>query len=196
MTSIHSTWKTFNQGCSIWWKRVNGTSPNDLVPLPQFEISPLPSFSWRVENTSPISPMPLRKPKCLSTLRVSFPCSLFFIALFDLNDVCCVHVCMVAWWLSPELFLRRPPEQNEEFRLDSILKRKAEQGVHIYVILYKELSTFLPYDSAHTKEVLNGLHENIVVVRHPDPSISSSHISFFCSCFLTSCQPLLFRPKK
>jgi len=43
------------------------------------------------------------------------------------------------WWLSPELFLRRPPYFNQEWRLDQVLKRKAEQGVQIYVIVYKEV---------------------------------------------------------
>lgn len=43
------------------------------------------------------------------------------------------------WWLSPELFLRRPPYYNQEWRLDQILKRKAEAGVKIYVIVYREV---------------------------------------------------------
>ena len=44
------------------------------------------------------------------------------------------------WWLSPELFLRRPPVKYQEWRLDQILKRRAEAGVKIYVIVYKEVS--------------------------------------------------------
>jgi phospholipase D1/2 len=44
------------------------------------------------------------------------------------------------WWLSPELFLRRPPYSHQEYRLDQILKRRAEEGVQIYVIVYKEVS--------------------------------------------------------
>jgi phospholipase D1/2 len=43
------------------------------------------------------------------------------------------------WWLSPELFLRRPPVDHQEWRLDHILKRRAEAGVKIYVIVYKEV---------------------------------------------------------
>ena len=43
------------------------------------------------------------------------------------------------WWLTPELYLRRPPAYHEEWRLDRILKRKAEQGVKIYVVVYKEV---------------------------------------------------------
>ena len=51
------------------------------------------------------------------------------------------------WWLTPELYLRRPPAYNEQWRLDRVLKRKAEQGVKIYVVVYKEVRshrTMLP----------------------------------------------------
>jgi len=46
------------------------------------------------------------------------------------------------WWLSPELFLRRPPSEAKEWRLDRVLKRKAEEGVKIFVIVYKEVGKF------------------------------------------------------
>jgi phospholipase D1/2 len=58
--------------------------------------------------------------------------------------------------------LRRPPEENEEFRLDRLLKRKAEEGVKIYIVVYKEMSQVLTIDSAHTKKHLQGLHKNIL----------------------------------
>jgi phospholipase D1/2 len=48
------------------------------------------------------------------------------------------------WWLSPELFMRRPPYYNQEWRLDQILKRRAEAGVKIYVIVYREVKVGFP----------------------------------------------------
>ncbi|KAJ5722756.1 Phospholipase D/Transphosphatidylase [Penicillium malachiteum] len=82
------------------------------------------------------------------------------------------------WWLSPELFLRRPPVQHQEWRLDHILKRRAEAGVKIYVIVYKEVNQALTCNSAHTKHALHNLcpegtpgHGNIRVLRHPDHNI-------------------------
>ncbi len=48
------------------------------------------------------------------------------------------------WWLTPELYLRRPPAYHPEWRLDKILKRKAEQGVKIYVVVYKEVQVTNP----------------------------------------------------
>ena len=40
------------------------------------------------------------------------------------------------WWLSPELYLRRPPSKNEQYRLDNMLKAAAERGVKVYIIVY------------------------------------------------------------
>ncbi|ELR04078.1 hypothetical protein GMDG_06580 [Pseudogymnoascus destructans 20631-21] len=82
------------------------------------------------------------------------------------------------WWLSPELFLRRPPYYNQEWRLDQILKRKAEQGVKIYIIVYREVEAALTCNSEHTKKALRGLcpegspgYGNIILMRHPDHNV-------------------------
>lgn len=72
------------------------------------------------------------------------------------------------WWLSPELYLRRPPAANQEWRLDRLLKRKAEQGVKIYIFLFKELEAALSIASLYAKLKLRDMHPNIVGQRHPD----------------------------
>ncbi|KAI8148533.1 hypothetical protein BJV82DRAFT_268405 [Fennellomyces sp. T-0311] len=83
------------------------------------------------------------------------------------------------WWLTPELYLRRPPEKNQEFRLDRLLQRKAKEGVMVYIIVYKEMSLALTIDSAHTKKWLQSLHPNIIVQRHPDRRAFDSNSSIF-----------------
>lgn len=83
------------------------------------------------------------------------------------------------WWLTPELFLRRPPYYNQEWRLDQILKRKAREGVKIYIIVYKEVEAAISCHSQHTKRALmDGLikegepgRDNIRVMRHPDHNV-------------------------
>ncbi|RKP34653.1 hypothetical protein BJ085DRAFT_35999, partial [Dimargaris cristalligena] len=72
------------------------------------------------------------------------------------------------WWLSPDLYLRRPPAEHEEFRIDRLLYRKAEEGVEIYIVMYKEVTVSLPLSSLYTKKALRSLHPNIHVQRHPD----------------------------
>ncbi|KAI8945422.1 phospholipase [Xylaria longipes] len=72
------------------------------------------------------------------------------------------------WWLSPELYLRRPPSRNERYRLDNMLRAAAERGVDVNIIVYKEVTQALTLDSAHTKHALEALHPNIKVFRHPD----------------------------
>ncbi len=39
------------------------------------------------------------------------------------------------WWLSPELYLRRPPSRNEQYCLDNMLRAAAERGVQVNVIV-------------------------------------------------------------
>ncbi|KAI8048754.1 uncharacterized protein B0P05DRAFT_500311 [Gilbertella persicaria] len=78
------------------------------------------------------------------------------------------------WWLSPELYLRRPPKRYPEYRIDALLKRKAEEGVMIYIVVYKEVELALTLDSAHTKKRLQEMHENIVVQRHPDHAVGGT----------------------
>ncbi|KAK9712377.1 hypothetical protein K7432_007180 [Basidiobolus ranarum] len=72
------------------------------------------------------------------------------------------------WWLSPVMYMRRPPKDNQEFRLDRLLLKKAEEGLAIYIVVYKEVTYALPISSQYTKETLKSLHPNIVVQRHPD----------------------------
>ncbi|KAL0066150.1 Phospholipase D1 [Marasmius tenuissimus] len=70
------------------------------------------------------------------------------------------------WWLSPELYLRRP--NKDRYRVDRLLERKAKEGVKIYVIVYQEVSSrTTPTDSNYTKQRLTALHPNIMVQRSP-----------------------------
>ncbi|KAJ5648175.1 Phospholipase D family [Penicillium lividum] len=72
------------------------------------------------------------------------------------------------WWLSPELYLRRPPTKNEDYRLDRMLQAAAQRGVRVNIIVYKEVTQALTLSSEHTKKALESLHPNIAVFRHPD----------------------------
>ncbi|OAT06582.1 phospholipase D [Blastomyces gilchristii SLH14081] len=72
------------------------------------------------------------------------------------------------WWLSPELYLRRPPSKNEQYRLDRMVHAAAQRGVRVNVIVYKEVTQAMTLSSSHTKHHLQNLHPNIAVFRHPD----------------------------
>ncbi|KAL8946216.1 MAG: hypothetical protein Q9222_007361 [Ikaeria aurantiellina] len=47
------------------------------------------------------------------------------------------------WWLSPELYLRRPPAKNEQYRIDRMLQAAAQRGVRVNIIVYKEVTQAL-----------------------------------------------------
>lgn len=48
------------------------------------------------------------------------------------------------WWLSPELYLRRPPAQNEQYRIDNMLLAAAQRGVRVSIVVYKEVLSTAP----------------------------------------------------
>jgi phospholipase D1/2 len=76
------------------------------------------------------------------------------------------QILIMDWWLSPELYLRRPPSKNEQYRLDHMLQAAAQRGVKVNVMVYKEveniltrkllspLSDLLQYLSLYSSEIL------------------------------------------
>ncbi|XP_032389826.1 phospholipase D2 [Etheostoma spectabile] len=91
----------------------------------------------------------------------------YFADLADSLEQAREEIFITDWWLSPEVFLKRPATDNY-WRLDEILRRKAEQGVKVCVLLYKEVELALGINSEHSKRTLMNMHPNIKVMRHPD----------------------------
>jgi phospholipase D1/2 len=79
------------------------------------------------------------------------------------KDVIYIH----DWWLSPELYMRRPACISQKWRLDRLLQRKAAEGVKIFVIVYRNVEAAIPIDSEYTKFSLLNLHPNIFIQRSP-----------------------------
>lgn len=92
----------------------------------------------------------------------------YFNAVSNALDGARESIWILDWWLSPELYLRRPPSKNEQYRLDRMLQRAAQRGVRVNVVVYKEVTQALTLSSSHTKHALEALHPNIAVMRHPD----------------------------
>ncbi|OAA57699.1 phospholipase D1 [Cordyceps fumosorosea ARSEF 2679] len=80
------------------------------------------------------------------------------------KDVIYIH----DWWLSPELYLRRPAAISQKWRLDRLLQKKASEGVKVFVIIYRNVEAAIPIDSEYTKFSLLNLHPNIFVQRSPN----------------------------
>src|SRR5262245_36429338 len=60
-------------------------------------------------------------------------------------------VWILDWWLSPELYLRRPPAKNQQYRVDRMLEAAAKRGVKVNIMVYKEVTQAL------TRKYLNPL---------------------------------------
>ncbi|XP_042327906.1 phospholipase D2 [Sceloporus undulatus] len=91
----------------------------------------------------------------------------YFAAVADALMQAKEEIFITDWWLSPEVYMKRPA-QSDEWRLDLILKHKAEEGVHVCVLLFKEVELALGINSDYSKRALMLLHPNIKVMRHPD----------------------------
>ncbi|KAK6455580.1 phospholipase D [Scheffersomyces xylosifermentans] len=93
-------------------------------------------------------------------------------ALEMAKDVIFIH----DWWLSPELYLRRPANGNQQWRIDRILQRKAKQGVKIFVIVYRNVGSTVAIDSLYTKHSILSLNEdNIHVIRSPNQLLQNTY---------------------
>ncbi|RUS23189.1 hypothetical protein BC937DRAFT_90893 [Endogone sp. FLAS-F59071] len=96
----------------------------------------------------------------------------YFWAVSEAIESAKYHIYIEDWWLSPELYLRRPPSKYPEYRLDTLLKRKAAEGVKVYIVVYEEVPEALSLNSKHSEQALQG--HNIVVQRHPDHSLGGT----------------------
>ena len=80
------------------------------------------------------------------------------------KDVIYIH----DWWLSPQLYMRRPAAISQKWRLDRLLQRKAREGVKIFIIIYRNVEAAIPIDSEFTKFSMLDLHPNVFVQRSPN----------------------------
>ena len=88
------------------------------------------------------------------------------------------------FWLSPELFLKRPVDENiyidmakkkvlkKDFgknisRIMDILDYKAKQGLKIYILIFYEWGPSLTINSKHTENIFKQLNTNINILRFP-----------------------------
>ena len=92
-------------------------------------------------------------------------------ALEMAEDVIYIH----DWWLSPELYLRRPVNGNQEYRIDRLLRKKAEAGVKIYIIIYRNVGSTVGTDSLWTKHSMLNLHPNIHLIRSPNQWLQNTY---------------------
>lgn len=92
-------------------------------------------------------------------------------ALRMAKDVIFIH----DWWLSPELYMRRPVRGNQIHRIDRILKEKAEQNVKIFIVVYRNVGSTVGTDSLWTKHSLLSLHNNIHVIRSPNQWLQNTY---------------------
>ncbi|XP_015593521.1 phospholipase D2 [Cephus cinctus] len=90
-------------------------------------------------------------------------------AVADVLENAKEEIFIADWWLSPEIYMKRPMLNGHYWRLDNILQRKALEGVKVFVLIYKEVELAMGINSFYSKQKLvEKCPENIKVLRHPD----------------------------
>ncbi|RMX70359.1 hypothetical protein DD238_000225 [Peronospora effusa] len=109
-----------------------------------------------------------------------------YAAMFKAISSAKYEILIAGWWVCPDVFLLRPgrklpPRDTDEdpngqqvnkTMLRQMLMKKAEAGVKIYVLIYREVKLALTLNSAYTKRSLM-VHPNIRVLRDPIFQIQS-----------------------
>lgn len=78
------------------------------------------------------------------------------------------------WKISPDIFLKAETRNDgTKWRLDEILKRRVEAGVHVFILIYKELPGTVALNSKQAKATFMEIDKelgtsNVHVMRHPD----------------------------
>ncbi|KAJ3834088.1 phospholipase D [Lentinula raphanica] len=108
----------------------------------------------------------------------------YMYAVSEMIDRARECIFILDWWLSPELYLRRPTAaEGDKWRLDRLLQRKSQEGVKVYVIVYKEVTQTMSMSSKHTKSALEALNQPgmhmIQCMRHPDHIGAKDTVEFW-----------------
>lgn len=90
--------------------------------------------------------------------------SAYMSTVADAMETAREEIYIADWWLSPTLFMKRPYSYNNYWRLDKILKRKAQEGIRIFVLLYNDVNMALHLNSEEVLMELMKLHEGIKVI--------------------------------
>ena len=87
-------------------------------------------------------------------------------AVADAIEAAKTEIMITDWQMNPEIFMKRPDSgvDSLHWRLDKMLLRKADEGVEVTILLYKEMA--LDLGSAHVVKLL-GENKNIKIHRHP-----------------------------
>ena len=108
---------------------------------------------------------------------------LYMMAVADAMESAQKVIFIADWWLSPELYLKRPKNnENDDWRLDRILERKAKKGVKIFILIFKDRLNLLKLQSSYTEKTL-ACHQNIKILSYPDYLLRNQdnlrhHVSF------------------
>uniref|UniRef100_A0A1I8I247 phospholipase D n=1 Tax=Macrostomum lignano TaxID=282301 RepID=A0A1I8I247_9PLAT len=93
----------------------------------------------------------------------------YFADVYEALEAARQEIFICDWWLTPELHLKRP-DPEDRHQLMNVLQRRADAGVKIFILIYKELRFAVNTDSWYAKMMLKARcpKRNIYILRHPN----------------------------
>lgn len=95
----------------------------------------------------------------------------YFSALADALEAATTCIMITGWWFSPQIYLKRDTfPMPQQYRLDNLLQAKAQTGVKVYIMLFKENELAINLGSRLAKIYMESLDRNISVLLHGPPT--------------------------
>jgi phosphatidylserine/phosphatidylglycerophosphate/cardiolipin synthase-like enzyme len=96
----------------------------------------------------------------------------YFSALYDELNKAKKQILLSGWFLSADVYLKRPICEHPETRLDIVIENACKRGVKVYIMVYHEPAV-MNHNTTYTKKRFEELdHDgNLFFLRHADPNM-------------------------
>lgn len=95
----------------------------------------------------------------------------YFSAVADAMEAATTSIMITDWWFSPQIYLKRDTfPLPQKYRLDNLLQAKAQQGVKVYIMVFKENELAINLGSKLAKAYMESLDKNISFIAHGPPN--------------------------
>jgi len=111
----------------------------------------------------------------------------YFASLVDAVVGAQRFICIADWYLSPEVYLKRDVlPLDARYRLDNLLRSKAEQGVQVFVLCFDD-HNMIGLASERVVKTFNLLHRNVHCMRHGPTEIKDAYFSHHQKFVIVEC---------
>jgi len=96
----------------------------------------------------------------------------YYSHLYDALNEAKWQILLSGWFLSADIYLKRPIKGNEDSMVAKVIERACQRGVKVYIMIYHE-PVVVAHNTTYTLERFQNLDHmgNLHILRHGDPAI-------------------------